>query len=332
MRNRSVSPPLNGDFSRYIQSILAVTIGGFLNRCSAQLAALYSKEEISSLAAILLKEYLGVPRYILFTDKEATLESAALKYLEGSENSGEVSVEINLAVCNLYDALFKLATGMPVQYVLGYQLFCGHRFSVNRTVLIPRPETEELVKLVEQSCGSESGVSLSILDVCTGSGSIAWSLSYSMPNAFVAGCDISREALKTASGQSVSANVPLFFECDVLESNAVAKVMEAAQSWDVIVSNPPYVCEEEKTFMHKNVLEFEPAEALFVSDSDPLLFYNRIAEMGLVLLRPGGKLFFEINERFGEQIVAMLRNKTYICTTVSRDINGKERFVSAVRG
>lgn len=329
-----------------------MTIGGFINQCSAQLAALYTREEISSLAAILLKEYIGVPRYFILTDKEATLESAALKYhiaggaydvkeeavskIQKVSEIGEVSEEINRAVCHLYDALFKLGTAMPVQYVLGYQSFCGHKFSVNPSVLIPRPETEELVKIVERCCRNdsrqESGTSLSILDICTGSGCIAWSLSHLFPEAFVAGCDISRNAVETARSQSVSANIPRFFECDVMQDNAVEKVGEVSRLWDIIVSNPPYVCEEEKTLMHRNVLEFEPAEALFVSDSDPLLFYNRIAEMGLLLLKPGGKLFFEINEKFGKETVTMLRNKSYLCPIVSRDLNGKERFVFAVRG
>ena len=199
-----------------------MTIGGFINQCSAQLAALYTREEISSLAAILLKEYIGVPRYFILTDKEATLESAALKYhiaggaydvkeeavskVQKVSEIGEVSEEINRAVCHLYDALFKLGTAMPVQYVLGYQSFCGHKFSVNPSVLIPRPETEELVKIVERCCRNDSrqksGTSLSILDICTGSGCIAWSLAHLFPEAFVAGCDISRNAVETALNRS----------------------------------------------------------------------------------------------------------------------------------
>lgn len=323
-----------------------MTIGGFFDQCNKQLSGLYSGEEIGSLANTILNEYLGVPRYYIHVEKADSLESAFSRY-NTCFNSEEMPQRANMAVCRLYDALFKLGAGMPIQYVTGYENFCGYKFKVNGAVLIPRPETEELVKLVEEYCRKESAVginaNISILDICTGSGCIAWSLASDLPNIFAAGCDFSSEALEIAEKQDISKNIPYFFKCDILKQDAEYSCIEALSCneknllkdkkyWDIIVSNPPYVCESEKSLMHRNVLEYEPSSALFVSDTEPLLFYERIAMIGLTLLKPGGALFFEINEKFGEEIVTMLRNKTYIRTQIVRDINGKERFVSALKG
>ena len=228
----------------------------------------------------------------------------------------------------------RLATGEPLQYVLGYEWFCGHRFNVAPGVLIPRPETEELVREVVSSAnGPDCEGNVRVLDICTGSGCIAWSVAAELgKRAQVYGCDISPEALAIACGQEIDADVK-FFECDILAPQAeeVIGAECGAAKFDIIVSNPPYVCECEKALMQKNVLDFEPELALFVPDDDPLRFYRRIAQLSGRLLKPGGKLFFEINERFGRETVVMLEETGFVGCRVLQDIFGKERMVVACR-
>lgn len=228
----------------------------------------------------------------------------------------------------------RLATGEPLQYVLGYEWFCGHRFNVAPGVLIPRPETEELVREVVSSAnGPDCEGNVRVLDICTGSGCIAWSVAAELgKRAQVYGCDISPEALAIACGQEIDADVK-FFECDILAPQAeeVIGAECGAAKFDIIVSNPPYVCECEKELMQKNVLDFEPELALFVPDDDPLRFYRRIAQLSGRLLKPGGKLFFEINERFGRETVEMLEETGFVGCRVLQDIFGKERMVVACR-
>jgi release factor glutamine methyltransferase len=221
-----------------------------------------------------------------------------------------------------------------LQYVLGYEWFCGHRFNVAPGVLIPRPETEELVREVVSSAnGPDCEGNVRVLDICTGSGCIAWSVAAELgKRAQVYGCDISPEALAIACGQEIDADVK-FFECDILAPQAeeVIGAECGAAKFDIIVSNPPYVCECEKELMQKNVLDFEPELALFVPDDDPLRFYRRIAQLSGRLLKPGGKLFFEINERFGRETVEMLEETGFVGCRVLQDIFGKERMVVACR-
>ncbi|MBQ2133598.1 MAG: peptide chain release factor N(5)-glutamine methyltransferase, partial [Bacteroidales bacterium] len=228
----------------------------------------------------------------------------------------------------------RLATGEPLQYVLGYEWFCGHRFNVASGVLIPRPETEELVREVVSSAnGPDCEGNVRVLDICTGSGCIAWSVAAELgKRAQVYGCDISPEALAIACGQEIDADVK-FFECDILAPQAeeVIGAECGAAKFDIVVSNPPYVCECEKELMQKNVLDFEPELALFVPDDDPLRFYRRIAQLSGRLLKPGGKLFFEINERFGRETVEMLEETGFVGCRVLQDIFGKERMVVACR-
>lgn len=225
--------------------------------------------------------------------------------------------------------LSLLRSGRPLQYVLGYAWFCGRRFKVSDGVLIPRPETEEMVQKALEAlsgCGEAR-----VLDICTGSGCIAWSIALGAPGSRVTGVDISPEALSVAreqesllSGEGVSFKAPEFIEADILGQDW----FRGLGQFDVLVSNPPYICEEEKARMDRNVLDFEPSLALFVPDSDPLLFYRAIASAAGELLRDGGLGIVEINERFGAGTAELFSSYGFSDATVIQDFNGRDRFVS----
>lgn len=256
----------------------------------------------------------------------------------------------------LLSCVERLATGEPLQYVMGFEWFCGHRFNVAPGVLIPRPETEELVGRAidfaqavllgtvresvtgEQLCPEaaprhQATLPLRILDVCTGSGCIAWSIASAIPQAEVYACDISQQALQIADGQQIQCADGLpakvnFFGCDILSQQAEHTIVsQCGDLFDIIVSNPPYVCESEKSQMRPNVLEHEPHLALFVPDEDPLIFYRTIAQLSGRILAPGGALMFEINERFGQQTKKILQDLGFGKCRVVQDIFGKERMV-----
>ncbi|MEG0518991.1 MAG: HemK/PrmC family methyltransferase [Bacteroidales bacterium] len=334
-----------------------MTLGGFIDECVLRLAPLYTQSEAKAMAVRLLQGVAQVHSYAHLVEPSMVVTSAVEE--------------------KLHLALTALGTGRPLQYVLGYEWFCGHKFTVCEGVLIPRPETEELVELIlkrygggeaarakgaaggnENTCGGRIAP-LRILDICTGSGCIAHSLAYGFGRrAEVYGCDLSLKALEVARGQeiyrepencwepvlhkmdSIESNglidnrftfgvlPPRFFHCDILSDYAETVLVEnGIGKVDIIVSNPPYVCEEERKLMHKNVLDFEPDIALFVSNDNPLLFYRRIADLGMELLVCGGELFFEINERFGKQTVKMMEELGYSSCMILKDINGKDRMV-----
>ena len=216
----------------------------------------------------------------------------------------------------------KLKAGEPIQYILGKGPFYGREFLVNEHTLIPRNETEELVHLIIKE-NPQSG--LKILDIGTGTGCIPISLDLEMKSPEVYGIDISEKALELAqkNGELLKSNVS-FLKCDIL--NEMPNVGEL----DILVSNPPYVPDGEKSEMHRNVLDFEPELALFVPDEDPVLFYRVIAGKGKLLLKPGGKLYFEIHERFGSEVAELLTSLGYQDVKLVRDLNGKERIASAI--
>ena len=295
-----------------------MTLQEFISLVVERLSVHYPVQEAKAIAVRLLKESIdGYKGYEHLVEPGRELEGFAA----GTEEY-------------LLKCAQRLATGEPLQYVLGYEWFCGHRFNVASGVLIPRPETEELVREVVSSAnGPDCEGNVRVLDICTGSGCIAWSVAAELgKRAQVYGCDISPEALAIACGQEIDADVK-FFECDILAPQAeeVIGAECGAAKFDIIVSNPPYVCECEKELMQKNVLDFEPELALFVPDDDPLRFYRRIAQLSGRLLKPGGKLFFEINERFGRETVEMLEETGFVGCRVLQDIFGKERMVVACR-
>lgn len=226
-------------------------------------------------------------------------------------------------VNKFYEIVTELKKNKPIQYVIGETEFAGLHFGLNPATLIPRPETEELIMWIQQESGSKN----SILDIGTGSGCIAISLAHLLPNAQVSGLDISSEAVEQAKKNAARNNVPVhFFIADILHPDK-----KHVQSYDIIVSNPPYVRDCEKKQMQKRVLDFEPHRALFVPDNDPLLFYRRIAAFGMECLNPGGKIFFEINEVFGNETVQLLADTGYTDIEIKQDMQGKDRMCRAIK-
>ena len=234
--------------------------------------------------------------------------------------------DIILSECKqreLENIIFRLQKNEPIQYIRGFAEFSGRNFKVASGVLIPRPETAELVELIVK----ENPNARHLLDIGTGSGCIAISLDKKLPDVDVEAWDISEEALAIArkNNEDLEAGVR-FLQRDVLSDD-----WEKVPSFDVIVSNPPYVTETEKNEMDANVLDWEPGLALFVPDEDPLRFYNRIACLGSDLLLPGGKLYFEINQAYGRETAHILEMNQYRDVRVIKDIFGKDRIVTANR-
>lgn len=267
------------------------------------LQGIYPPEEIRALSMMICCDMLGISALDIYTGKDITLSACEQRELE--------------------NIILRLRENEPIQYICGYADFCGMRFHVAPGVLIPRPETAELVDLI---C-NENRSARKILDIGTGSGCIAISLSRRLPEAEVDAWDISDEALAIArkNNETLSGNVT-FFKQDALADNLPAEC-----HYDLIVSNPPYVMESEKRTMDPNVLEWEPGEALFVPDEDPLLFYRHIAALGKQLLEEGGKLYFEINQKLGAEMVRLLEAYQYNNIHIIKDFFGNDRIVTANR-
>ncbi|HSI75234.1 MAG TPA: peptide chain release factor N(5)-glutamine methyltransferase [Lunatimonas sp.] len=263
-----------------------------------KLQDLYATDEAISQVQWLFEHFLRITRKDLLLDKKITAIPEELEF-----------------------AMTKLLSGTPIQYVLGKAHFYGRDFFVSPHVLIPRFETEELVHLIIQE---NTLVAPNILDVGTGSGCIPITLSLEIPQSKVIGIDISPEAIEVASRNAGALKATVdFLQIDVLKDEI------PTGPWDLIVSNPPYVRNWEKEAMHQNVLNHEPALALFVPDEDPLLFYRVIAGKASSNLNSGGKLYFEINEGFGPQTKLLLEHKGFVDVTIHRDLQGKNRMVRA---
>ncbi|AHJ95671.1 peptide chain release factor N(5)-glutamine methyltransferase [Hymenobacter swuensis] len=218
----------------------------------------------------------------------------------------------------------RLLRHEPLQYVLGTAHFAGLELEVTPATLIPRPETEELVELIAREQAGRAG--LQVLDVGTGSGCIPLALAGRLPGCHLTAVDVSMEALVVARRNAVHYEVVIDFQ----QVDVLTQVPMLAGPLDVLVSNPPYVLENERPLMRPNVLQYEPATALFVPDHDPLLFYRRIAELGRELLTVGGSLYFEINEQFAPETVAMLKTLGYTHAVAHNDIFDKARMVRAI--
>lgn len=217
----------------------------------------------------------------------------------------------------------RINTSEPVQYILGKADFFGREFLVNTSVLIPRPETELLVEEVLTHASNTSG---KILDIGTGSGCIAVTLSRELPKADVYAFDISEEALQTARSNAARLNANVTFQqVDILKDEIMLRDL------DCIVSNPPYVAVSERDSMHDNVLNYEPHLALFVPDNDPLIFYKVIATKGKEALKSGGRLVVEINERFGKEVCAVFAGAGFSNVRIIKDLQNKDRIVSAIK-
>ena len=246
---------------------------------------------------------------------------------------------------NLEEIITRLQNGEPVQYVLGEADFAGRTFHVEPGVLIPRPETAELCQWIEEDVSSlKADERKQILDICTGSGCIAITLGLTIPNSEITGWDISEDALRIAQGNVEmlkAGNVRIEYQDALMlpkaaEAKEAAEISEATKSesslskgWNVIVSNPPYICEKEKADMEKNVLEHEPSIALFVPDEDPLKFYRAIAEYASSALKPEGALYFEINPIYEKETREMLQSLGFKDIETKEDAFGKKRMMKA---
>ncbi|MCK7590849.1 peptide chain release factor N(5)-glutamine methyltransferase [Subsaxibacter sp. CAU 1640] len=275
-----------------------------------ELDAIYGKNEVDSFFYIVTDEYLGLQRLAFSLQPDFTVTKE-------EEQS-------------LFEALSKLKLEQPIQYILGKTEFYGLPFKVNEHTLIPRPETEELVDwIVTES--SKNNESLNILDIGTGSGCIAISLSKSAKNAQVFALDVSKDALIIAEENSKVNEVDVqFINADILNEERWNSVFKGL-NFDIIVSNPPYVRHLEKAEIKKNVLDYEPSLALFVEDDDALMFYRAITNFSKEYLKSDGRLFFEINQYLGNEMVELLENNGFKAVQLKKDIFGNDRMIRAVK-
>ena len=270
------------------------------------LLPLYGKLEANALTRIICQEMLGQSPVDYFLGKDIALSANQKIFLQS--------------------ILSRLKEFEPIQYIQQQAPFCGRRFYVTPDVLIPRPETAELVQLLTERLPTNA----SILDIGTGSGCISISLSLALPAARVYACDISEEALSVAkiNNERLHGSVS-FFQTDILSYQLLP---EDKGFYDAIVSNPPYITDREADDMSPNVLRYEPHKALFVPNEDPLLFYRKIGQLGLTMLKESGTLAFEINRAFGHEVRALLENLGYQDVKVIKDISHNDRFVFAKLG
>lgn len=284
------------------ETLRIIEVNRIAKHIKENLGSYYPAGEVAAFTRIIVTEMLGIPQMTFFLkdNVELTHEQEA----------------------TLADAIKRLQKYEPIQHIQGYSDFCGLRFKVTPATLIPRPETSELVEWVaSEATGNER-----ILDIGTGSGCIAVSLANKMPQSKVTAWDISNEALAVATENSRSNGTEVLFEqVDILSYRPEKNL------FDIIVSNPPYIKENEKSAMHSNVLDWEPHTALFVPDSDPLLFYRTIAKKGLTLLKPGGTLYFEINRAHGAETVEMLAGLGYTGIELRKDFAENDRMIKATR-
>lgn len=269
-----------------------------------ELTGIYSKEEIESLIFLIFEHLMGYTRTQFLMAKDEILKPEELD-------------EISKIVA-------RLKNHEPIQYLLGQTEFYGFRFYTVPGVLIPRPETEELVQWIIQENKLTKPI---LLDIGTGTGCIPVSLKKNIADSIVYACDISPICVETARRNAKLNNCDIsVFEYDILTQTSEMNIPEP----DIIVSNPPYVRESEKLQMEKNVLAFEPGLALFVPDENPLIYYRRIAEFALNHLKDNGLLYFEINESFGKECSEMLGKMNFASIELKKDIHGKDRMVRAI--
>ena len=290
----------------------------FLKDGVTSLESLYPTAEAKAVVLQLCSEILGTKNYTHIIEPQYQIDKKKVQPLA--------------------EAMVRLQSGEPIQYVVGKTEFCGHTFKVDKNVLVPRPETELLVREAIKLAArikqrripyGRTADPVRILDLCTGSGNIAWTVALSVPGSRVVGVDNSEGALDVARSQNFSsemkasgAQAPTFVNADVLDTEQEFNFGE----FDLILSNPPYVLESERSMMRKNVLDYEPSSALFVPDDDPLVFYRAIAQWSRRYLTPEGSGLTEINELLGPETVACFKDAGFSAEII-KDFYNKNRFV-----
>lgn len=272
------------------------------------LSKIYSAKESEKIFFMLLEHHCGYSATDFFADTNIMLTPDEAEWFN--------------------ESILRLKKNEPVQYVIGHTYFCGLKIKVNPSVLIPRPETEELVTLITQQLEEKGTTDASILDIGTGSGCIAIALKKKFPDSKVSALEYSPLAIATAKKNASLLDAEInFIEADILNpGNALEKNI-----FDLIVSNPPYILKKEKKTMSANVHEFEPEDALFVPNNNPLLFYEAIAETANTHLRKGGRLWFETNENNADEVAELLKKKNFTLVKVHTDMSRKKRFVSCMK-
>lgn len=291
----------------------------FVEQSRSSLSEIYSKEEAALLTEMLCTEIFGLQGYAFLIDPERKLGSAVLD--------------------KALQCLRRLMGNEPIQYVLGYTEFYGEKFNVAPGVLIPRPETELLCRhAIEEgmrmyrsrSAYGSSRPPVKILDLCSGSGCIAWTLASCIPMSGAVGLDISADAVQIAVNQPISRKKGVcasFVVADIFDDDAVEKALAPSAPFDLVVSNPPYILEKEKAAMRRNVLDWEPDIALFVPDDDFGVFYRKIAGIADKYMNTDAVGFVEINEAFGDATARIFASAGFSAYEVLKDISGKNRFV-----
>lgn len=291
----------------------------FIRSSARRLVEIYPEQEARSLVFLLSEHHFGVKSYTHIINPNYEVDGDALVKAE--------------------EAVDRLVSGEPLQYILGYASFCGYDFKVTPDVLIPRQETQLLCRLAIEEAGRRARVRsafgktaapVRILDMCTGSGCIAWTLALSVKGVSVQGVDISEKALEVAQSQPFAKFVseagnkaPTFSKFDILDFEQECDL----EPFDIIISNPPYIMEKEKISMEKNVLDHEPGLALFVPDDDPLRFYKAINRWTDKLLVKGGTVLMEINESLGKETAALFSRGVTDKVEIIDDLFGKNRII-----
>ncbi len=268
-----------------------------------KLSGIYPRKEAENLMNMLIMHYFGLSRAMQQVQIERRLSGSEMPVMQG--------------------AVKRLLNSEPIQYVLGVTEFYGLQIAVGQNVLIPRPETEELVGKI---IGGNSGTNLEILDIGTGSGCIALALKEALPMCSITAIDVSVGALSLARKNAKKLNLDIDFrQCNILNTEACWSTL--GKSFHIIVSNPPYVLQKEKKRMADNVLKYEPHLALFVEDTDPLLFYREIMDFARKALKPGGKLYLEINANYAVETASLFGKDIFNSPEILTDLHGKSRFL-----
>ena len=278
---------------------------------ASELEKIYSSDEANALIMILLEHYFGIDRVKIAMEPELRLSESEL--------------------LTLHFAVKELLKNKPVQYIIGETEFCGMRFFVDENVLIPRPETEEMVKNIascrDKACLIPTGCN--VLDIGTGSGCIAISIAKLLKDSVVTAVDVSEKALEVAKKNAEANDVNVNFILDDILNLKNPELID--NQFDIIVSNPPYVCESEKSEMRANVLDYEPSSALFVSDNDPLIFYRKILEFAQRTLNPDGEVWFEINEKLSTEMKNLCVEMGFKNVEIIKDFRERDRILRASR-